>query len=296
MYDAFNSDLETTNADQAMPEDSSSRTAGDMKRMQKLKILNRIVEDSGGTHDLEVNFNKIDSFGKEDTYDADLTTTTILPTSSRIRKREPSALAASVPRPAGLAQVCNSVVEPDVHRLSADIPVIQTSSVSEWRSGCQCSKRRSELRVTATEPDCFKPSLKLMPSAKQEDAGLRPGHPGLRPSGSGLRPVEDLETRRMFLGSPNSDQTPSGLHFAVVSGPRSGRASPEGLCAGDIRDQEILGLEAEDQSATGKTTETVTVHERYLVSCMRTRIFVFDSKKKRPSAREKKPKRKNVLD
>ena len=82
----------------------------------------------------------------------------------------------------------------------------------------------------------------------------------------------------MFLGSPNSDQTSFGLHFAVVSGPRSGRASPRGLCAGDSRNQELLVLEAEDQSVTGTTKDTATPNERYLVSGMRTNIFVFASK------------------
>ena len=67
MHDAFTSNLVAKDADQVMPVDSSSRTAREMKQMQKLKILNRIIEADRETHDLEMNFNKIDSFGKEDT-------------------------------------------------------------------------------------------------------------------------------------------------------------------------------------------------------------------------------------
>ena len=100
--------------------------------------------------------------------------------SSSTRKWEPSALAASVPRLAGLVQACDSVVELDVHRLSAGVLRKQTSPVPGCDLSLRCCKRRSELKVPATETG--------LPGAKQEDAGLRPGDTGLRPGGTGLRP------------------------------------------------------------------------------------------------------------
>jgi len=60
-----------------------------------------------------------------------------------------------------------------------------------------------------------------------------------------------------------------------------GRWNPKsiGVCtpypASYQRNQELLGLEKEDQSVTGTTKEKATPEERYLVSGARIRLFVF---------------------
>ena len=214
-----------------------------------------------------MNFNKIDSFGKEDTANGQV----VRVSDFSSRCPAPGWAGSSLRRDRGTRS------PPTCGRCACDPKQLRSgvgskTSVLEAAQWTEGDHHLTELPL--------KPSLRFMPDERLRPggAGLRPGVSGLRPEVTGLRSVEDLDTRRMFLGSPNSDQTSFGLHSAVVSGPRSGRASPRGLCAGDRRNQERLVLEAEDQSVKGTTKDTATPNERYLVSRVRTRIYVFSSK------------------